>query len=228
MAQDRWSTRFGPIVGGLALLMFTGTGGQNTDVGAHLLGFVCGFAAGMLLIRDRQTCPKTPPRSSEGRRMASRFGLIAISLVDCAAGLKTRHNHVESRQGDSCRLQQLTMKKILLFPVLHRIDRRRCVLWIRLWRWRSRTRILSNHPCPQLFLAGGSRRLCRAHRQRRRQAAMDESFSPSIRSRDRQATSCSSMCAVQRSPSRQARQQAELFDTAAGARDRSLRPPVGR
>ncbi len=50
MAQDRWSYRYGPIVGGLALLMFTGTGGENTDIGAHLLGFVCGFLAGMLLI----------------------------------------------------------------------------------------------------------------------------------------------------------------------------------
>ena len=50
MAQDRWSYRFGPIVGGLALLMFTGTGGPNTDIGAHLLGFVCGFLTGILLI----------------------------------------------------------------------------------------------------------------------------------------------------------------------------------
>ncbi|MGI9234425.1 MAG: rhomboid family intramembrane serine protease [Woeseiaceae bacterium] len=50
MAQDRWSYRFGPIVGGLALLMYTGTGGPNTDIGAHLLGFVCGFLTGILLI----------------------------------------------------------------------------------------------------------------------------------------------------------------------------------
>jgi membrane associated rhomboid family serine protease len=49
MAQDRWSTRLGPIIGGLALLMFTGTGDANTDIGAHLMGFVCGFAAGMAL-----------------------------------------------------------------------------------------------------------------------------------------------------------------------------------
>jgi membrane associated rhomboid family serine protease len=49
MAQDRWSTRFGPVIGGLALLMFTGTGDENTDIGAHLLGFVCGFGTGMLL-----------------------------------------------------------------------------------------------------------------------------------------------------------------------------------
>jgi hypothetical protein len=38
-------------VGGLALLMYTGTGGENTDIGAHLLGFVCGFGAGLILIR---------------------------------------------------------------------------------------------------------------------------------------------------------------------------------
>jgi len=50
MAQDRWSYRYGPIVGGLALLMYTGTGGPDTDIGAHLLGFVCGFLTGMLLI----------------------------------------------------------------------------------------------------------------------------------------------------------------------------------
>lgn len=56
--EDRWMTRYGPIVGGLALLMFTGTGSvdpetgiNNTDVGAHLFGFVAGFLAGMLLIR---------------------------------------------------------------------------------------------------------------------------------------------------------------------------------
>jgi rhomboid protease GluP len=52
MSQDRWSNRYGPIVGGLALLMYTGTGGPNTDVGAHLLGFLCGFAASYLLSRS--------------------------------------------------------------------------------------------------------------------------------------------------------------------------------
>ncbi len=51
MSQERWSNRYGPIVGGLALLMYTGTGGENTDVGAHLLGFVCGFVAGLILVR---------------------------------------------------------------------------------------------------------------------------------------------------------------------------------
>lgn len=49
MVQDRWSYRLGPIVGGIALLAYTGTGDANTDIGAHLAGFVCGFGFGMLL-----------------------------------------------------------------------------------------------------------------------------------------------------------------------------------
>ena len=40
--------------------MRTGTGGPNTDVGAHLLGFLCGLAAGMLLTPLRQQL--TQPR----------------------------------------------------------------------------------------------------------------------------------------------------------------------
>jgi membrane associated rhomboid family serine protease len=48
-AQDRWAYRLGPIVGGVALLAFTGTGDENTDIGAHLAGFVCGFASGTAL-----------------------------------------------------------------------------------------------------------------------------------------------------------------------------------
>jgi rhomboid protease GluP len=49
MAQDRWAYRLGPVVGGIALLAFTGTGDENTDIGAHLAGFVCGFLSGIAL-----------------------------------------------------------------------------------------------------------------------------------------------------------------------------------
>lgn len=55
MAQDRWSYRIGPIVGGLALLMYTGTGDEKTDIGAHLMGFACGFVGGVLLERARDS-----------------------------------------------------------------------------------------------------------------------------------------------------------------------------
>lgn len=54
MRQDHWPYRVGPIVGGLALLMYTGTGGPDTDVGAHLMGFVCGFALGVALVGLRE------------------------------------------------------------------------------------------------------------------------------------------------------------------------------
>lgn len=73
MRQDRWSYRYGPIIGGLALLMFTGTGGPNTDIGAHLFGFVCGFLAGMLLVA-------LGPVPTD-RRSQSVAGGIAILLV---------------------------------------------------------------------------------------------------------------------------------------------------
>lgn len=76
MAQDRWPYRVGPIVGGLALLMYTGTGGPNTDVGAHLMGFLAGGAAGLLLapIRERLV-------SAE---VQSRAGVAALVLVIAA------------------------------------------------------------------------------------------------------------------------------------------------
>ncbi len=39
--------RMAPVVAGLGLLAFTGTGGVNTDLGAHLLGFFSGFGCGL-------------------------------------------------------------------------------------------------------------------------------------------------------------------------------------
>ncbi len=59
MSQERWVYRNGPIVGGLALLMYTGTGDENTDIGAHLFGFVCGFGGGMLLTLAKQQILQT-------------------------------------------------------------------------------------------------------------------------------------------------------------------------
>ncbi len=78
MRQDGWSHRYGPIVGGLALLMYTGTGGENTDVGAHLFGFLSGFGAGYILIRLG-----TLPRDTQSQLIAGAiaFGLIFFSWV---------------------------------------------------------------------------------------------------------------------------------------------------
>ena len=73
MAQDRWSYRLGPIVGGIALLAYTGTGDVNTDIGAHLAGFVCGFGFGMLLT--------LLPRIPSARRFQLLCGTTAIGIL---------------------------------------------------------------------------------------------------------------------------------------------------
>ena len=83
MAQDRWSTRFGPVIGGLALLMFTGTGDENTDIGAHLLGFVCGFGTGMLLTMISKL--PAPPRVQIVSGAAA-AGLIAVAWIVALQG----------------------------------------------------------------------------------------------------------------------------------------------
>ena len=78
MAQDRWSTKYGPVIGGLALLMFTGTGGERTDIGAHLLGFVCGFGTGMVLTLAGKM--PAPPRTQALAGFAA-LSLIAIAWI---------------------------------------------------------------------------------------------------------------------------------------------------
>ena len=95
------------------------------------------------------------------------------------------------------------MKKILLFLVAARIDRDAGSLGP-LWRWPGVPGLV-DHAGPQLVLAGGSRRLMPSRSVMSRSIATAEFSSRSIQSRDRQATSYSSMCAAQRSPTRQAR-----------------------
>jgi membrane associated rhomboid family serine protease len=51
LRETPWRARIAPIVAGLGLLAFTGTGGENTDLTAHLLGFVLGFGSGLGLAR---------------------------------------------------------------------------------------------------------------------------------------------------------------------------------
>ncbi len=85
MAQDRWPYRVGPIVGGAALLMYTGTGGPNTDVGAHLMGFLAGLTAGVALspIRHRLV----------NDRWQNRSAILTLALIAAAwvAALSSQH-----------------------------------------------------------------------------------------------------------------------------------------
>jgi len=52
-----WMQRLAPLVAGIALLAFTGTGGERTDVLAHLLGFVAGVGLGFGLAHARLPPP---------------------------------------------------------------------------------------------------------------------------------------------------------------------------
>jgi membrane associated rhomboid family serine protease len=78
--QDRWAYRLGPIVGGLALLAFTGGGspGSNTDIGAHLAGFACGFASGSLLTLVYAYVPDPRVQKAAG---AAAIGIVALAWV---------------------------------------------------------------------------------------------------------------------------------------------------
>lgn len=72
-----WVYRWGPVVAAVALLAYTGTGDENTDVGAHLWGFVAGLGAGVLLAR-------VAPRRLGSRRLQIAAGLLCLALVVCA------------------------------------------------------------------------------------------------------------------------------------------------
>jgi membrane associated rhomboid family serine protease len=73
MKQDRWPYRIGPIVGGVALLAYTGTGDANTDIGAHLAGFICGFVAGISMTFVYAWVPK--------QNVQRAAGTLAIAIV---------------------------------------------------------------------------------------------------------------------------------------------------
>jgi membrane associated rhomboid family serine protease len=51
LRETPWRARIAPIVAGIGLLAFTGTAGENTDLTAHLFGFIAGFGAGLALAR---------------------------------------------------------------------------------------------------------------------------------------------------------------------------------
>ena len=75
-----WMRRSAPLIGGIALLAFTGTAGENTDVLAHLTGFVVGTGLGGLCAK----LPMPPPGRS-GPQWAA--GLTAIALLATAWAL---------------------------------------------------------------------------------------------------------------------------------------------
>lgn len=77
--QDRWAYRLGPIIAGIALLAYTGTGGERTDVSAHLTGFASGFAVGVAFALIAASLPRTA--RAQWIAGTAALGLLALSWV---------------------------------------------------------------------------------------------------------------------------------------------------
>ena len=71
--MERWA----PLVGGVLLLSFLGTGGGRTDVMAHVCGFLCGVAFGAL-------CGKFGDRIVSTPRAQFLFGIAALAVLAIA------------------------------------------------------------------------------------------------------------------------------------------------
>ena len=72
--QQRWALRYGPLVAGVVLLGWFGTEGENTDVVAHLAGFICGGVAALLIARE----PLRQLREHLSQRLA---GALAVGSI---------------------------------------------------------------------------------------------------------------------------------------------------
>jgi membrane associated rhomboid family serine protease len=72
----RWAFRWSPLIAGVALLAFTGSGGERTDVLAHVTGFATGAACGWWHAGRRAL--GSPPA---GRVVQTATGVAAIALL---------------------------------------------------------------------------------------------------------------------------------------------------
>lgn len=71
-----WRRRFAPVFGAVALLAYTGFGGGDVDVTAHVAGFGCGLVFGLLVGSDF-----VPEVRRIGRAGQVVCGLAAVGLV---------------------------------------------------------------------------------------------------------------------------------------------------
>ena len=78
--------RWAPLAGGVMLLVFLGTSGERTDVGAHVAGFAVGGLIGLGLAQAGTRVP-TGTRA-QGLYGAMAAGVFAIAWVIALATLK--------------------------------------------------------------------------------------------------------------------------------------------
>lgn len=76
-----WRRNFAPIFAGIAMLAYTGMGGENTDILAHVFGFAAGVACGLVAAAFR------PVRlGPAGQAMAGAAALLALGVAWYLAG----------------------------------------------------------------------------------------------------------------------------------------------
>jgi membrane associated rhomboid family serine protease len=69
--------RWAPIAAGVMLLVWLGAGGERTDVGAHVAGFVVGAGIGLALARAGGRVPRGP-------RAQAAYGLVTLGTLALA------------------------------------------------------------------------------------------------------------------------------------------------
>lgn len=68
-----WQRNFAPLFGAITILVFTGLGGENTDVVGHIFGFIAGLAGGYVLTRI-----KLDHKSKADQQRAGSMALILV------------------------------------------------------------------------------------------------------------------------------------------------------
>lgn len=82
--RQRWARRWGPLIAGVILLGWTGTAGEQTDVMAHLAGFVVGALLGA-------TAALPAVRGFLGRLPQPLSGAAALASLAIAWAIALRH-----------------------------------------------------------------------------------------------------------------------------------------
>jgi rhomboid protease GluP len=75
--SNHWAHRGAPVIAAVALLAFTGVGGEHTDVAAHVAGFACGVLFALALSKVR-----TPDRG--GPMLQAVMAIVACASITAA------------------------------------------------------------------------------------------------------------------------------------------------
>lgn len=77
LIHNTWARRWAPVVGGIVMLAWFGTGGERTDIVAHLTGFLAGFVIGAVL--GRTLAPGKPGHRVQW--LLGGFSLLCVALA---------------------------------------------------------------------------------------------------------------------------------------------------